>query len=323
MSNEKFSLVVAQEATNALSIFTSGNVDRLIGDIEGEVRSFVSDVDSAAGRKNIASLAHKVSRSKTALDALGKNLVGEWKLKSKAVDSERKQIRDRLDSLRDEVRAPLTEWEGAEKAKIEREKLAKELAEAHEQAAIEDDFFNRKKEIERKEAEQRHAEFDREVKRQEEIAEQKAKNDVIAAESARIEREEEIRQDAKAKAEREAEEQALAQKMINEKKIIEARVAEEKAKRDLEDLERRRLADLQEQEGRLKREQAEKGAEQRRKEAKEKAEIDRKAANKRHQKTINNGILKELLSIGISEDHAKEIIIKTAKKEIKNLNITY
>lgn len=305
-------LVAAQETTNALEIFTNGNVDNLIAGLEAEVRSVVLDVTTPKGRKEIASLAHKVSRSKTALDSLGKGLVGEWKAKSKAVDSERKQILDRLDALRDEVRAPLTEFEDAEKARAAKAKLDAEKEDAHDQAIHENDLFDRNIEIERKEEAMRLAEADR-------IEKQKTEDE----EKARIAREEQIKRDAAENAKREAEEAAEKEKKASEQKIIDARLAEEQAKRELKEAEEKRVADLKAQEEKLIAEQTERDAEKLRQEAAGKAEADKKAANKSHRKAVNNEILKAICDIGISEISAKELIGMAARGEIPNVKITY
>lgn len=93
-------------------------VEELLGNVEEQARSIVPDLSTAKGRKSIASNSARVSKSKTYLDALGKDLVSGWKAKAKLVDAERKLIRDRLDALRDEVRKPLTDWEDADKARV-------------------------------------------------------------------------------------------------------------------------------------------------------------------------------------------------------------
>lgn len=100
-------------------VFAPGGVDAVLEKIFAEVRSTKTDISTKAGRTAVASLAHKVARSKTALDELGKNLVAEWKQKAAAVDADRRLIRDKLDVLKDEVRKPLTDWEDAEKARVE------------------------------------------------------------------------------------------------------------------------------------------------------------------------------------------------------------
>lgn len=111
-------LAIIETLTPAI-VFVPGGVEGIIAKLETEVRSIPRDVATDQGREAIRSLAYKVARSKTALDEMGKDLVAEIKKKSGAIDAERRVIRDRLDALRDEVRAPLTAWEEAEKDRVE------------------------------------------------------------------------------------------------------------------------------------------------------------------------------------------------------------
>lgn len=98
----------------------SDQMDALIGRIEAEVRSHAPDVTTAKGRKAIASLAYKVAQSKTALDEAGKALNEAARQQINAVDAERRKLRDRLDALKDEARAPLTAWEKAEDERVQK-----------------------------------------------------------------------------------------------------------------------------------------------------------------------------------------------------------
>ena len=321
--SKSWSLVVAQEATNALDIFTSDNVEKLIGDVESEVRSIVCDVTTAKGRKEIASLAHKVSRSKTALDALGKDLVSDWKTKTKAVDSERKQIRDRLDALRDEVRKPLTDWEEEEKQRIENERLEKERSEAHELAIEENELFDRERKIILAEQKLRQEEAERVEKQRVEQEKREAKEKAERDEKARVAREEQIRKDVEEKAKADAEKAAQKAKEDAEQKIIDARLAEEKAKQKLIEAEERKEQELKDQQERIVREHEEAQAAAQKKLDDQKAEEEKKAANKAHQRAVNKGILAEITALGISKEHAMELITKTAKGEIKNLAVLY
>ena len=108
--------IIPHEPAAIQLLFQNGGtaIDPLIARIETEVRSHVADLTSKKGRDAIASLAHKVSKSKTALDAAGKSLTETQKAEIKQVDDARKKMRDRLDALRDEARKPLTDWETAE-----------------------------------------------------------------------------------------------------------------------------------------------------------------------------------------------------------------
>ena len=102
------------------SIFTEeGALDALLGQIEKEVGDFGCDISTEAGRKQVASNAYLIARSKTALDELGKEMVSGWKNKAKRVDKKRKHVRDRLDLLKAKYRLPLTEWEASEKKRHE------------------------------------------------------------------------------------------------------------------------------------------------------------------------------------------------------------
>ena len=97
---------------------TKDGVDPIIDRIQREVRAHAPDLTTKKGRDAIASLAHKVSKSKVALDDAGKALTEDAKKHIAAVDAARKKVRDTLDALRDECRKPLTDWEAAEERRI-------------------------------------------------------------------------------------------------------------------------------------------------------------------------------------------------------------
>lgn len=86
--------------------------------VHREVADHVPDLTTDKGRKAIASLAFKVVKTKTALDDAGKKLTEDKRKEIAAVDAARKNIRDKLDALRDEVRAPLTKWEEEEELRV-------------------------------------------------------------------------------------------------------------------------------------------------------------------------------------------------------------
>lgn len=98
------------------ALFAPGGLDNLLAKIAEEARALVPDTSTKKGRDAIASNAHKVARSKTYLEEIGKGYAAEIKELPKRVDAERKRVRDILQALQDEVRAPLTEWERAEAA---------------------------------------------------------------------------------------------------------------------------------------------------------------------------------------------------------------
>ena len=123
MSEEQALIVV--ERLNPIEIFQNGGMDKILKEIESKVEGIVFDVSTEEGRKECASMAYKVARSKTLIDNMGKELVADWKKKAKVVDAERKKARDFLDPLKDRVREPLTEYE-AEQERIKKEEEERE-----------------------------------------------------------------------------------------------------------------------------------------------------------------------------------------------------
>lgn len=103
---------------NDLTPAVFNNVEPLLKDIQAKVANFNGDVSTDIGRKKIASFAFKISRSKTAVDNMGKEHVAELKQLPKLVDEQRKMFRDGMDEMRDAVRKPLTDWEDADKERI-------------------------------------------------------------------------------------------------------------------------------------------------------------------------------------------------------------
>jgi hypothetical protein len=110
-------LVVIETLTPAV-FAEPGGIEALLQKLETDVRAVETDVSTPSGRAAIKSLAHKVARSKTALDDMGKDLVADLKKQTGAIDAERRMIRERLDALKDEVRKPLDDYENAEKERI-------------------------------------------------------------------------------------------------------------------------------------------------------------------------------------------------------------
>lgn len=295
----------AVETLKAVDIFAPGNVDKLLEGIESEVRSLVFDVSTLTGRKEIASMAYKVSRSKIILDATGKDLVHEWKKQAKAVDRERKQVRDRLDALRDEVREPLTIWEEKKKAAEEKERLENEIALAHDRALLENQIFdNQRAEQERIKNEKEEAEELAKIAHEETIKREAATRARLeerqrqeSDEAARVAREEKIRKDA-------------------EDRIIKAKVAARES-------ELRMVRELKEQEERIRFELQAKEDAKREEDAQSRAEAQRKSEDKEHRRKINTRILGEFIRAGMDESVARTVIRMVASGNIDNMRILY
>lgn len=101
-------------ATPALMFSDNAVVDALFRQIEETIEKFDYDLSTGVGRKSVASLAYKISQTKTAVDAAGDALVEDARNLVTSINKQRKAFRDRLDTLRDKARKPLTDWEEAQ-----------------------------------------------------------------------------------------------------------------------------------------------------------------------------------------------------------------
>lgn len=105
---------------NAPAIYVAGGLQQFIDLVKGEVLGEVPDLKTRKGRERIASLAAKVSKSKTAVEKPGRDYLRRLKEMPKVVEAELRDFVTKMDALRDETRRPLTEWEAAEDARIDR-----------------------------------------------------------------------------------------------------------------------------------------------------------------------------------------------------------
>jgi hypothetical protein len=114
MSNE-LTIIVPEDDKTRLVIFTSKDgLDPFLKTIRDEIDAFKPDISTAKGRDEIKSMAYKVARSKTLLDEVGEKLYHQYKAIPDNIQASRRDLKKKLDSWRDEVRKPLTEWENKE-----------------------------------------------------------------------------------------------------------------------------------------------------------------------------------------------------------------
>ena len=110
------------EHTKIFDMFTQpGLLDALLLKLQTNVLKMKSDVQTPEGRQEITSLGYNIARTKTYIDNIGKELTTEYKEVPKKIDAIRKNARDLLDNLKDEVKKPLDEWQK------EQEKIAYQL----------------------------------------------------------------------------------------------------------------------------------------------------------------------------------------------------
>lgn len=322
--SETTDLVVIEKA-NALTVFKSADqIEEILQKVEREVMSFVPDVTTVKGRKEIASLAYRVSQTKSYLDGLGKDLVAELKEVPKLIDANRKTVRDRLDALRDKARQPYTEWEAEqerikaeEEARVAAEKLAAQVESDHEIALLLNEKFDRDAAEAKAEAERQRAAHEAEIRRQ-------------AAEQARIEAEQAAQRERDAAAKREADLQAA-----KEKAEADAKAAQERAEREAREAQERAERQAQEARERAEREKQEAiEAEQRKAREAEAArlaeekrladEAAARAADVAHRKSINNQAKANLIAnAGLTEEQAIAVITAIAKGTISGIAINY
>jgi len=92
-------------------------IKALVDQIKEQTKGIVPDLSTDKGRKEIASLAYKVSQSKSAIDAEGKKLKEQYTVITNKIDESRRFAREQLDAERDRIRQPLTDWENEESAR--------------------------------------------------------------------------------------------------------------------------------------------------------------------------------------------------------------
>lgn len=312
----KVEVVEVNEATALAAFDGKVKLQDILNHVATVARAFNLDASTSIGRKEITSVAYKVSRSKTLIDGVGKDIVSEIKAKAKVIDVQRKEARDFLDALRDEIRQPVTDFE-AEQERIQQEEIEK--AEAEEAARIAD--------IERREAE---------LLAKEEAA--RAKAEAERLEKDRIEREARIAKEAAEFAKIEAERKAQKARDDAEAREREAIKAKERVEREMKEAaELSRLkAEESARQARLDAEQAKRQAEQDAKEAverekervrQEKAREDAAAkareADKQHKTDVNNAAMKAISTVGVSVETAKAIVRLIARGEVPNVKVLY
>lgn len=342
MSNE----LIQVETLTVKEVFAPGGVEKIITDLEAKVRAIPLESVTEDGRAEIKSLAYKVARSKTALDGLGKDFTAELKKVTGAVDADRRQICTRLDALRDEVRAPVDQWEAnnaLRKTAHERAlqairdlavfgdlptaaKVESRLDDLDDQTAIVRDWQEYQVEANEvfqsvrmsletalRDAEKRdrdRADLERLRKADaERLAAEHFKNLSRKREADRLAREQEQRErDAKiaAQAKQEAEELAAAQQRRAEKAEADAKAAAEKAIRDQE-------AAVAAERKRIADEHA------------VQAEADRRrAANEKHRTAIIGAAYADLISkCGLSDEHAKAVVVAISTHMIAHIEIHF
>jgi hypothetical protein len=341
--------LIKVESITPIELFTKDGVDPLLGKITEEVKKFIPDISTRKGREEVASLAHKVAKTKVYLDDLGKDLVSDWKAKSKTVDDSRKKIRDYLDNLKDEVRAPLTAWENKEKDRIHGHEVnvsaleaytgytesnpspfLKEVLEKLQQTVIDDSWEEFKDRAERIRAAGivHLSELIKKVElREQEQAElQRLREE--AAKREQLEREKKIAEEAARKAKEEAETKARQEQEKIEREKQDAINKQKEAERKLKEAEALAVATAKKAEEDKKRAEEAAAERERQRIALEKKQAEEEQAKReasiKHRKTINNAAFEALVMIdGMTATSAKAVIEAIAKGQVPHIKINY
>ncbi len=341
-TKEQFQILIPESELQA--IFTSPeSLTPFIDEIERRAKSVAADVQTSDGRDTIRSMSRKVTRSKTYLDDLGKNLVAGLKELPKKIDATRKIMRDRLDALAEEVRAPLTAYESriegfkTQMLAIQQKPDLLVLAPSAEIAsaikeiekidpAFWEEFTEEATGVVAEAVKQLRRLHGLAQKREAEAAElERLRN--LQAERERKDREEQIRKEAEEKANTAAEQKAAQKKAESERREAEARLAAERASRAAEEAQQR----AKEAEARAAQQAEEAAQAERDRQAAERAqeESDRTAREKdrKNRKNVNTEAATDLEVI--LKDYpsksavSKLIVLAISKGEIRHVKIDY
>lgn len=325
--------------------------------LRSQVCGSSADMSKAKYRDAIKSDAYRVTRLKTAIDNAGKELTETHRREVDRVNVVRRDIKGRLDALRDDVRRPLDQWEEQEKARIASHEAVLASIEAAGAVAIDDTAACLAARIKRLNAmdltEGELQEFSDGavrlragvVERLLEAQARAAKAEAEAEELARLrqeaaERAERDRREAEARETKEREERAAREEaerkereeeLRREREIAAAKKAEERAKAEAE---RERQALIRKHEEELRRREAEaarqeaerKAAEDRRiaEERRQKEEAEARARDAAHRDTIKNDAVAALKSLpGVTAANALRVIGAIAAGDIPHVTIRF
>lgn len=320
-------LIVVQEP-NALEVFTTPDrVAEILKMIRKKIDAFEPvDATTEEGRATIKSRAHAVSRSKTALETVGKRLADDAKALPKKIDAGRRKFDEQLSAWRDEVRKPVTEWEAreAERCKKHEDTIGR-LRQLASVVQSGNDVVERlegmKAAVDEMEVSPAACEeFEDGYRLAKDAAlsaintaiERRRKFDADQAELARL-REVQAAQEA-----REREEKEAAARKEREDRI--AKEAEEKAQRDAQAAAAARERELQRQvdEAAQRERQAQEARER------EEKETAAREADRAHRQKVNQAAVFDLIHCTpINEEQAKAIVKAIAKGQIGAVSIRY
>lgn len=353
---ESTELIELPSEDTALATFTTpGGLDHYVEQVREKVSGTVYDMKIRKDREACAADAYKVTRTKTAVEKMGAALSAKYKEVPKQIDAQRRDWNAKMDSLRDEVRKPLTEWEEAEDRRVgqHRANLANIADRATDVGGMDaDSLRQRLAAVESVVVDEAWEEFEAEAHRvkakaleilnaaltdrqkyeaeQAELAELRRKQAV----QEQKDREAEIARQAAEAARADAEAKAQAERDAAAKREADAKAAAERAERErAEAIERQKQAEARAEAEKLAAEQRAKDAAESARRAEIQRQADAKAAEEAakrkreadiaHKASINNAALAAFIENGLPDACAKQAVILIAKGLIPAIRIQY
>lgn len=110
----KFEILNKKHEITLEKLFTEEGMNKFLTAIENDAKSFVADVTTKDGQKEIKSLAYKVSQFKAPIEEVADKLKENSKQYIKGVNERVNVAKTRIDALRDFIRKPVDDIEEAE-----------------------------------------------------------------------------------------------------------------------------------------------------------------------------------------------------------------
>lgn len=326
-TGKSFEIVKKPEQNNLEAIFLDKqNFVPMLQQVKLIARGLVADPTTEEGAKQRKALSRKIGSLKTAIEDEGKKVAAALKAKPKIIDATRKEVKDTLEMLQDELLQPLKEIEARKNEIIEISNLPasaigcdsfgiQDVINVLETKAHDEDYWkesyadamaatneSRRQLNSMLDSALKHEEQQREYERLK--AEEDKRNRQLAEEAAQ----------AKAEAE-EAKRKAEEAKRAQEKAEADARAAAESEARAKAEAERAKANATVTVQGDAQK--AIKDAE------KTKSEMLFPEDQQEYRRTCNREALEDLKACGIDEERAKAIITAIVKGKIRHIVMMY
>ena len=344
---DDYSLTVA-DSGNLQQFFADGeNLQKVADRIETLARGLVADVSTKEGVSQIKTAARQIASVKKKVDDLGKTVVAELKALPKIIDKNRADFRERMESLQEEIRRPVTDIEERQKAidDIKGTHFACAACNSQELAAKIEELETQRAAVTAEVWKEAYEEvlkaFDAEIgalstmksaaEKREEDARRLAELEAKQAEADRIIREQKIKEESERKAREEAEARAAAEKARLEREKAEAERKAAEAERARQEAEERASREAMQRE--QERVQAQARMAQEPAPAVHAAPAQKPSKWTPEMKAVNNDIVKAIAAIiaerlqgftvGGYEVAAREIVKAIVNNKINHLSVRY